>query len=720
MKLKKNIVTLFILLTGGIASGQLEQTIGRVSGFPISTWYEINVDNEIIERLSLTEQSKDGSFQFAFPVPVKLNPENSGFWKDDAGEMVWTIGIRSKGARSLNLILEPFIIPAGSYVYVYDSKKSILRGAICDENNNSSGILPVMPVPGDELVLEYHVPSGTRWKGTLGISQVAYDYLGILGNDSKDGRFNLSESCNVDINCAEGLPYAVEKRAVCRIIIRGTELCTGVLLNNTMQRNQTLLVTAQHCITNSSDAAGSIFVFGYESPWCDGPDGRVTHSISGALLRSTNHSIDFSLVELSSFPPVTYKPWFAGWDVTGAVPTRSAVIHHPKGDVKKISIENDPAVSGTFSSEFVSQGFWKILRWEKGSTEGGSSGAPLFDQNHRVVGLLTGGDAVCISPINDYFAKLSVSYDFSTYLWEQLKGWIDPGGTGLKILDGRDPYASNLLTIDTLSNIASTEVRSVTKYPSGGYGYTTGYNSDSLVMYAEYFNNPSGKQVSELLISIADVNVVTSVDSARIYLLSGGAIPGMVLASQKIFLNEAKDTFTLRVDFTYPISAGNSFYVGWKIWYKEFAPSETRQFAVFHSPDRVNPSSCTAWFNDGLQWKKFTVHPYMPMSVSLDVKAVVIGNPVYNSIIQPITAKNDFVLFPNPATGKFFITSSSQYRHTEVIIYDSQGSILQSQAAAGMFPGRGEINIQGLHEGLYYVAIISDGKREIHKLIVAK
>ncbi len=34
-------------------------------------------------------------------------------------------------------------------------------------------------------------------------------------------------------------------------------------------------------------------------------------------------------------------------------------------------------------------------------------------------------------------------------------------------------------------------------------------------------------------------------------------------------------------------AAGTSFYIGWKIWYKEKATAETRQFAVFHSPDRV-------------------------------------------------------------------------------------------------------------------------------------
>jgi lysyl endopeptidase len=36
-----------------------------------------------------------------------------------------------------------------------------------------------------------------------------------------------------------------------------------------------------------------------------------------------------------------------------------------------------------------------IVNWNSGITEGGSSGSPLFDQNHRVVGQLGGGPSSC-------------------------------------------------------------------------------------------------------------------------------------------------------------------------------------------------------------------------------------------------------------------------------------------------------------------------------------
>ena len=51
---------------------------------------------------------------------------------------------------------------------------------------------------------------------------------------------------------------------------------------------------------------------------------------------------DFGLVELNSVPPVSYDVFYAGWRNTGAVSTTAVCIHHPSGDVKKISFDDDP------------------------------------------------------------------------------------------------------------------------------------------------------------------------------------------------------------------------------------------------------------------------------------------------------------------------------------------------------------------------------------------
>ena len=66
-------------------------------------------------------------------------------------------------------------------------------------------------------------------------------------------------------------------------------------------------------------------------------------------------------------------------------------------DEKSISFENDPTALSSYggtSSPGDSTHVW-VKDWDKGTTEPGSSGSPLFDSNHRVIGQLHGGGAAC-------------------------------------------------------------------------------------------------------------------------------------------------------------------------------------------------------------------------------------------------------------------------------------------------------------------------------------
>jgi hypothetical protein len=715
-----NISLILFFTVAVIANAQIESAVGSISGYKIDSWYEIKIDSLVLQSLTGMVQPKNVSFQFAIPVPVNLNPENAGHIFQNNNESVWVLGIRSKEAKSLNLILEPFKIPNGAYVYIYDSSKEVIRGAFTNINNSQSGILPTMPVPGEELILEYHIPLGTKWEHTLGVSQVSHDFLGVFGSDNKkDSRYKLSQACNIDINCPEGNAYSSEQRSVCRLLIRGSELCTGVLLNNTNQQNRPLLLTAQHCITNQDDANKTLFVFGYESPWCSGPDGRVSHSLSGSVLRSSDADIDFSVVELNTFPPLVYRPYLAGWDITGTVPTHTVAIHHPMGDVKKISIDLDPPVSSAFTN-MPANSAWKIVQWDLGTTEGGSSGSPLFDQNKRIVGILTGGEAVCGNSVNDYFAKLSVLYNYSQLLYQQLKGWIDPAVSGVKILNGRDPYASNVLTNDTLFNIGATENESISKYSLLGQGYSTGFNSDSLVMYAEYFTNPTGHEISEVWLNIAKDNYVAVTDSARAYIFNDGPTPGNTLASQKILISEAKDSFRLKFDFNSTIPVPGNFYIGWRIWYVNKALSETRQFAVYHSPDRALPAKNTAWFNDGSAWKPFTQHPFAPMSISLDVKVITTANSAVDYISENKTIASEFLIYPIPASNKLIISSKIANNKIIMSIIDLAGTVLQMSKISDKFPGEVKIDVSTIKPGFYLINLSSEAKSETHKILISR
>ncbi|GAI32011.1 unnamed protein product [marine sediment metagenome] len=82
------------------------------------------------------------------------------------------------------------------------------------------------------------------------------------------------------------------------------------------------------------------------------------------------------------------------------------------------------------------------MQWDIGTTEVGSSGAPLFDQDHRVIGILSGGDASCGNSVNDYFLRLTNAWDDYSSSVEQLKFWLDPENSGETFVNQRDPYSA--------------------------------------------------------------------------------------------------------------------------------------------------------------------------------------------------------------------------------------------------------------------------------------
>jgi len=310
-------------------------------------------------------------------------------------------------------------------------------------------------------------------------------------------------------------------------------------------------------------------------------------------------------------------------------------------------------------------------------------------------------------------------YDQSPYLWKQLKGWIDPAVTGLKKLDGRDPYSSNYQTVDTLYNVSASESLIAIPYATPGTGYLAGFNSDSIVMYAEYFTTTPGRKVIEVLVDMAKVSYVATSDSVRFYLMADGTQPGNVIASQKIFHSETKDNFQLKVDFKNPVPVSTGFYVGWRLSYKSQALLETRQFAVYHAAGRADPLLNTAWFNDGNSWKKFTQHPLQPFPTSLSVRVVTVVNSVADFIDAPAEMEPSFILFPNPAAEVFYIRNTGQAVEAAVTLSDSYGRIVGRRIIK---PGNGEISefeTHSLKPGIYLIRIISGSQVESHKVIIS-
>ncbi len=450
-----------LLLVHQGANAQLSRGGRPIPGGTLKSSFQwINLDDVRVEELLLEDQADAlrgmKNQRIAREIPVSLNPLRDGTWEwMHDGTRIWRIGIRGKGARALGIVFNRYFLEEGTRLYLFDPGMKKVLGAFTKDNNKSSAILPVSYLPGEELVIQLEIPGGINDYGDLQVGTVRFAYQPVFEEKSlSDDRFGLSGPCNIDINCPIGDNWQFLKRSVVRMIT--SEICTGVLMNNTNEDGKPYILTAAHCVFNrfTGEYQSPIFYFNYESPSCDGPDGMDHFSIAGATLVATGDtsenprdadSLDFALLELSVIPPDSFMTFYAGWDRRKSRAQYTTTIHHPRGDVKKISVDLDPPETSYHTEDYlpvlVKYSHWRILEWDTGTTEFGSSGGPLFDQNRHVVGTLRGGEAKCGNSVNDYFTKFDYSWDYYSVPTKQLKHWLDPSGTGVEYLNGMKPLS---------------------------------------------------------------------------------------------------------------------------------------------------------------------------------------------------------------------------------------------------------------------------------------
>jgi len=129
-----------------------------------------------------------------------------------------------------------------------------------------------------------------------------------------------------------------------------------------------------------------------------------------------------------------------------AIPQNSAMIHHPCGDIQKITVDNQNTATihnrsinweeytSTPDSHFE-------IGFDEGFSQVGASGAPLYGTDGLLYGQLHGGNinlAAC--EINNlYYGRLAESWDGNNAL-NRLSDWLDPINTGQLTLEGLDPF----------------------------------------------------------------------------------------------------------------------------------------------------------------------------------------------------------------------------------------------------------------------------------------
>jgi hypothetical protein len=460
--MKRGIATVILamvsaLLLPAIVSAQLSR-----GGVPLSFSLSVPPLPDIVtvvppnlDRLASEDAINPEPFRFAVNLPVDLGIGRDGQWTTAPdGRRMWRVNIRAEGALALVLYFDEFRLPEGGRLFLYNFNRTQLLGAYTEQNNSQLPGFAAGMIQGDRVTLEYDAPADIPLP-LLHLSEIGYAYRGVSGSGRGTDGFGSAGKCQVNMNCPEGAPWQREKRSVARIAVKRGAVsvwCSGTLINNVRNDGTPYVLTADHCGMSSSviDLGKWIFYFGYECPACSNPlTEPYQRSLTGASLvahggNGGNSGSDFYLVKLFNNVPDTFNLYYAGWNRDTENPSPSgAGIHHPQGDIKKISTYTSPLVPGYWAGN-PKQAFWQVA-WVgtasgHGTTEGGSSGSPLFDDQGRLVGTLTGGDSSCDSAAldaPDYYGMFS-------YHWDQngsdsanvLKYWLDPDNTNVLSING--------------------------------------------------------------------------------------------------------------------------------------------------------------------------------------------------------------------------------------------------------------------------------------------
>ena len=661
--------------------------------------------DSILKEDLINEENMQRSYQFAhkFYTHIDINDASQTILPE--GITVKQIGIRSAGAYSINLLLRDFEIPPGGKLFVYSANHSHVVGSFDNRNNSPDKILPIQPVAGESIIVEYSEPADAPFKGRFVISEVNHDYRDILRSEPKDDK-SPDFACMPDVLCENAAEETV--RSAVLLIINGTSLCSGSLINNTSDDGRPLLLTAVHCLNSPvnypstmdyyNNRAGTIIAFfNYNRPTCDASiamRGSEEMSLAGASALAIIERKDLALLEFQDSPPDYFNAYYAGWNRDLTASGNHTNIHHPSAAVAKygiteqnIRIVSAPPPAGNYLD---ADSYWQIPYWKVGSTSAGSSGSPLFDENNLIIGGLTSGASECsgTSPSpdsqkqTDYFSVLGKSWETGDPA-NQLKTYLDPQNKGVVQYPGKDPNQANPVIRMANARYTKGDLLIASALDSPNQGFVFGNSNLQTLEFAEEFkaDNPVEIFGTYLLMpampfsstSGVTVSVYTGDSSPQQKIYSTQFVPQYLnyssgFSQKDKTLTVPTETFVV---FDAPVSVtADKFFISYSINY-----SNTNQFCVYNTKWQDDSHANTAWVKDEVKgWITAESYEVKPLKTSLAIQPL-----VRNKTIDSIKTN------PGPGNSAFYydraerilLLKESLKTQGQIAVYSVGGQLLE-------------------------------------------
>lgn len=469
--MKKQLTLLCIFCLSALLSIAQEDQVKLPYSFRYKNISKVvnQVDMPQLDKTALLKQDAEHSnksdlFRAGVGFAVNANSTNSGRTDitPDGGKL-WRNQFNSEGAYMMYLVFEDFNIPEEAELYIYSPDQDQVYGPYTNKDVQSVGRFETDNIIGDELVVEYYEPANAAFHGHFNIAAVMHIYKDFLNTRSEEkGPHGTADgNCHIDVVCPEAQPWHYPINSVVCISMTaevpgegwGMYLCSGAMVNNVRMDKTPYVLSADHCV--AADDQTYKFYFNYQVSECGGSTGLSSRVANGGVIvarsntSNTYAGSDFLLLRITGNLGIAYRDsiFFAGWDCSGAYNT-GVCIHHPGGDWKKISFVNNVSAptSGSYANRFY------VVSWmtnpNKGVTEQGSSGSPLFNNSSLIIGTLTGGSSFCYSPSGtDIYGRVSYHWynNGNSNNARKLQPWLDPDNTGTKILQGMT-YGGQVIT----------------------------------------------------------------------------------------------------------------------------------------------------------------------------------------------------------------------------------------------------------------------------------
>ena len=727
-----------LALEAQISHGGIPLALTQVPTITTPVYSAPSIDLDALRKEdAVTDAHKDIAWRFGDLIPVKLNLNNAGVWENLPNGRAWRLTIECSGAQSINLNYNSFYMPPGAQFFLFN--KNIILGAFNQENNKTNGQFATSIMAGDRVTLEYFEPLSQLGKGELEISSIVHGYRSI--NDKTKG-FGNSGPCHINSVC-DSATWGNELRSgVMLLTSSNTRFCSGSLLNNTAGDGTPYVLTADHCNPVSSN----IIMFNYRSPSClSNIDAPTTQSISGCTVVARNATAaDFALLRLSSSPPASYNAYYAGWSRVNTPALEGTAIHHPARDVQKISHDFHPVKESGYYKP--GNDHWIVIDWNSGSTQAGSSGSPLYDQNHRIVGQLHGGDALCGNDDFDGYGKFSVSWAPDPDSAKQLKHWLDPNNTGLTMVNGWDPTGSfyatdaaalNILGLDNLV-CADSAMPQVTIFNNGNNALTSLKIYYALDGAAPTLVNWTGNLASQAMeiVNLPQLNGLSNATHTyQVYAsdpnngtdqfnLNDTITKSFIANPNPYFANLALKTDDFGGELRWVIrnNSGKTYIEGGGYPNIAGGLSYLEPLCLYLGCfsltlyDNGSDGYCCAWGNGSMLLTNAVTGDTLGKDTAFSSDSLVVNFCLPGNDITEYNQGN-FKLFPNPNSGNFKLAFKEPLNGSfEYLILDVLGNvIMRSQESDKSIL---DINLHKVKSGLYFVQLRSETVNETQRFII--